>query len=306
MKKTLILAYALSLGYAAWPQGTVIFSNRAGSSSTAAPGAVYAPIYREDPTDPTHRISGNTPTGIPGGTVSYNGAGFVASGQGPTFIATLWALNAPVIGDAANNNLQQVLVNGTAPFRTSTSGSFAGIWVQPTDPAAIPRATQVSDRPAFQIRVWDTRGGAIATWDQLMLPENNEVLRGYSELFTIPFPLGDTLAPPGAPPCLQGLQSFNLFIVPEPSVLVLGFFAAAFLVLFRRRKERNRFSVSKRPLVSSCCETTRIFLRSLTRSATPLFYRLLRTCRADHRPEAEQWRGAKRHIYGSAVPSLGG
>jgi hypothetical protein len=242
-KEIIFASLAITIAQIAWPQGTVIFSNRSGTSTTAAPGAVYAPIYREDPADPTHRISGNTPTGIPGGTASYNGAAFVASGQGPTFIATLWALNAPVTGDAANNNLQQVLVNGTAPFRTSTSGTFAGIWLAPTSPAAIPGATQLTDRPTLQVRVWDTRGGAIATWDQLALPENNEVLRGYSELFTIPFPLGDTLAPPGAPPCLQGLQSFNLFIVPEPSVLVLGFFAAAFLVLFRRRKERNRFNV---------------------------------------------------------------
>jgi hypothetical protein len=240
LTKVFLVFGALLCEQAAFTQGTVIFSNRAGSSSTAAPGAVYAPIYREDPADPTHRISGNTPTGIPGGNASYNGAAFVASGQGPTFVATLWALNAPVIGDAANNNLQQVLVNGTAPFRTSTSGSFAGIWVQPTDPAAIPRATQVSDRPAFQIRVWDTRGGAIATWDQLMLPENNEVLRGYSELFTIPFPLGDTQIPPGAPPCLQGLQSFNLFIVPEPSVWALVFAGAGLVLVYRKYNRREK------------------------------------------------------------------
>ena len=73
-----------------------------------------------------------------------------------------------------------------------------------------------------QVRVWDTRGGTVATWDQLILPQNNNVLRGYSDLFAVPFPLGDTQVPPGPAPCLQGLQSFNLFIIPEPTVLTLG------------------------------------------------------------------------------------
>src|SRR4051794_30588963 len=94
------------LAKSAFAQGTVVFANRAGTSTSAAPGQVLAPIFREDPADPTHRISGNTPAGIPGGNTSYNGAPFVAAGQGPTFTATLWGLNSKtVLGDAANNNL---------------------------------------------------------------------------------------------------------------------------------------------------------------------------------------------------------
>jgi hypothetical protein len=239
--KVLLIFAVLALAEAAFAQGTVVFANRCGNTTTAAPGQLYAPIYREDPADPAHRISGNTAAGVPAGSTSYNGASFVAAGQGPTFIATLWALNAPVTGDAANNNLQQVLLNGAATFGTATSGATAGIWVAPNGPAAIPNASHDTDRPTFQVRVWDTKGGAVATWDQLMLPENDNVLRGYSDLFTDVFPLGNSQAPPNPAPCLQGLQSFNLFVVPEPSALVLGFAGVAFLVLFRRRKERNPF-----------------------------------------------------------------
>jgi len=56
---------------------------------------------------------------LPAGNTSYNGAAFVAAGQGPTFTATLWgALSTSVIGDAANNNLL-LAVNGTTTFGTA-------------------------------------------------------------------------------------------------------------------------------------------------------------------------------------------
>jgi hypothetical protein len=243
MKSIVVIGVALVLARSAVAQGTVRFANRGGASTTAAPGAVFAPVYREDPNDPTRRISGNTANGIPAGTTSYHGAAFVAAGQGPTFTATLWGVNSTTaVGSASQNNLQ-LLLNGTTTFRTSTSANFGGIVNEPPDAAPVPGVVTDSDRATFQVRVWDTRGGTISTWDQLLMPENNEVLRGYSDLFTVPFPLAGILGTPATPPYLQGLESFNLFIVPEPSVLVLGFFAAAFLVLFRRRKERNRFSV---------------------------------------------------------------
>jgi hypothetical protein len=242
MKKIVLIATAVLLAEAALSQGTIRFINRGGTTTTAAPGQVLAPIYREDPKDPTHRISGNTSTGVPAGNTSYDGAAFVAAGQGPTFTATLWGINSTtVVGDSRNNNLV-LLPNGTTIFRTDASGVFAGILYEPQDLAQVPGVVVQTDRATFQIRVWDTRGGAISTWDELMLAQNDNALRGYSDLFTVRFPLGD----PGglsSPPYLQGLQSFNLFIVPEPSVLVLGFPGVAFLLLFRLRKERNRVRV---------------------------------------------------------------
>src|SRR5437667_12756771 len=101
MKQIVLLLGLLVSVQTVLPQGTIVFANRCGITTTAAPGQVYAPIYREDPADPTHRISGNTAAGIPAGSTSSNGASFVASGQGPTFTATLWAINAPVTGYAA-------------------------------------------------------------------------------------------------------------------------------------------------------------------------------------------------------------
>ena len=235
MKANLLIVVLLTSSKAAFSQGQIIFDNRGGITTTAAPGQVLAPIYREDPADPTHRISGNTPAGVPSGTTFFNGAPFLADGQGPTFTATLWGrLSTEVVGNALINNLL-LLENGTTTFRTDTSGILAGIWIQPRDPTPVAGAVNPQDRGTFQVRVWDTRNGAITTWDDVWLPQNNNVLRGYSEVFTVPFSLGDpsTLV---APPHLQGLQSFNVFIVPEPSVLVMAVLAAGCLWLYHRRR----------------------------------------------------------------------
>jgi hypothetical protein len=236
MRAIALICGMVALAQASFAQGTVRFINRGGITTSAAPGQVLAPIYREDPSDPTHRISGNTPNGVIPGNTSYNGAAFVADGQGPTFIAALWALNGPVVGDAADNDLQQVFINGSASFRTATSGTLAGIWIEPAGSAVIQGAIRDTDRPTLQVRVWDTKGGTIATWDQVISSENNAVLRGYSELFTLPFPLGFVSPQPNPDPYLQGLQSFNLFVVPEPSAVALFMVGVGCLIYVRRSR----------------------------------------------------------------------
>ena len=234
----LTAAAALMVTCAAHSQGLIAILNRNGSSTTAAPGQVYAPVYREDPNDPTHRISGSTPNGIPPGNTSYNGAPFIDGNQGISFVVTLWGrISTNVTGTAEGNNLEP-LENGITTFRTNAPASFGGIW-RPTDNNLSPLPGAVTDahRGTFQIRVWDTRGGTIKTWDEVMLAENNNVLRGYSDLFTVPWPLGGTEFPPNPAPYLQGLESFNVFIVPEPSVVVLSLLGLAGGLWFLRHRK---------------------------------------------------------------------
>ena len=70
------------------------------------------------------------------------------------------------------------------------------------------------------------------SWAQALV---SDVPFAYSDLFTVPYPLGGTQVPANPPPYLQGLQSFNVSYVPEPSVIWLGFFSTGLLSLLTAR-----------------------------------------------------------------------
>jgi len=134
------------------------------------------------------------------------------------------------------NNLVQA-GNGSTTFRANTtSGTFAGIWNQPSASATILGITTEAQRATFQVRVWDTRSGQISSWDQALLTPGE--IYGYSDFFTVPYRLGATaVGQPNPAPYLQGLQSFNVqTVVPEPSVIALGVLGAGCLFMLRRRK----------------------------------------------------------------------
>jgi hypothetical protein len=166
--KTIIISACLALiAHQALSQGTINFSNRSGSTTTAAPGQVTAPIYGINPTFPVGRISGNTSTGVPAGTTAYGSTPFLFNDATHTYVATLWGLSSSVglSGGLYNNNLLAATANGSAPMRVNTSGTFAGIWTAPSQPAVIPGVASDTDRPFLQVRVWDTKGGTINTWN---------------------------------------------------------------------------------------------------------------------------------------------
>jgi len=229
MKKILLISAALMLvARAAFSQGEIVFDNRANASGTPGsfPGVVVAPIYDVDPANPSVRKSGNTSAGIPMGGATYSGALLAGTG----FTATLWARNSTAVsGDASANNLALV---GQTTMRTSTTGTSAGrVAASAANARVLDVAPGTTDRGTFQVRVWDSRGGQIATWDQALTTPG--VKLGYSDLFTVPYALTSGI---GTPPNLEGLQSFQLFVVPEPSVIALGVLGAGCLFLLRRRK----------------------------------------------------------------------
>jgi len=239
MKKILLISACLTLAHAAFSQGTIAFNNRTGSSTTAAPGQVTAPVYGLNPAAPTQRISGNTSTGVPAGSTAYGSSPFLFNDASHTYIATLWGLSSSVglTGGAYNNNLLAASANGTATFRVNTSGTFAGIWNAPSSPGVIPGVAVDTDRPFLQVRVWDTKNGTINTWTEALNAWNSgQIALGVSDIFQAAFPLGGTAVPPNTQPNMQGLQSFNVTTVPEPSVIALGFLGAGCLFLLRRRK----------------------------------------------------------------------
>jgi len=217
MKKILLISASLMLAAAAFSQGTIVFDNQA--------TGVKALVYGVDPNNPSQVKSGQTSGGTPAGSTTYGGTLLAGTG----FTATLWAINAAnATGNDAANNLVQV----GAPVAFRAAGLFSG---RVAASAANPIVTDVTDgsqRATFQLRAWDNQGGTITTWAQAVAART---ALGYSPLFTVQSSLGGFGTPPGTPPNLVGLQSFQL-TVPEPSTIALGILGAGCMFLLRRRK----------------------------------------------------------------------
>ena len=222
MKKILLISASLMLAAAAFPQGSVVFDNQA--------TGVKALVYGVDPANPNSPKTGQTSTGTPAGSQTYGGTLLAGTG----FTATLWALNAAnVTGNDAANNLVQV----GAPVAFRAAGLFSGRVAASAANPVVQDVTDASQHATFQLRAWDNQGGTITTWAQAVAART---ALGYSPLFTVQqslggFPTGPGL-PPTTPPNLIGLQSFQLFAVPEPSTIALGILGAGCLFLLRRRK----------------------------------------------------------------------
>jgi hypothetical protein len=230
MTKNLLVAALLVSAVGAFGQGAINFNNRATTTGTGPDAPVVAPIFGVDPACPTCEKQGNPtsnwngttgPTPVPAGTQVYGGVPL----RGTGFSVTLWGANATKTDD------QLVEISRTV-FRTATTLSLQGFIVTPaTAPILQDTPSDATSRAKFQVRVWDNQGGTITSWQQVL--DNPNVARGFSSVFTVPFQLGAGTTPP---PNLIGLESFQLFIVPEPSVIALGVLGAGCLFLLRRRK----------------------------------------------------------------------
>jgi hypothetical protein len=210
MKKTLILALALSSCITAFGQGTVTFANNVTGVMRAR---VYGLENAADLGDPANFVAknGNDASGTPAGTVVYNGVWLDGAG----YSAQLWA------GPDADNLMPTTDAVGNPvilPFRT---GNAAGLIVSTV--VTVPGVAGGGSGVA-QMVAWDNSTGA--TWDEA-------TIRGMSEII----PISGLGAPGGAtPPNSVGLTSFNLFVVPEPSTIALGVLGLGALLVFRRRK----------------------------------------------------------------------
>lgn len=181
-------------------QGTIVYYNR-------ITGSVVAPVYGLEVPDPTVSKIGNSQT--------YTGPALAGAG----YTASLWAGAA---GTAAN--ALTLVPDSLKGFRT---GGFAGAIDNSGQLIAIPGVGEGSSA-ALQLRVWDNLGGTITSWEAALAAG---VAAGSSAVF-------DSLALGGLAPApnMVGLESFNIYVVPEPSTFVLAGLGAAALLIFRRRK----------------------------------------------------------------------
>jgi len=229
MKKNLLVAALLISAVGAFGQGSINFNNRATSGS---PAPVVSPIFGQDPNDPNRPKQGNPAsyavTPVPVGTQTYGGSPLVGTG----FTIALWGANTQQPDSALTDPASVPISVGT--FRVTTNPSLMGFNQPPATSPVVPGVVGgTTDRAKFIVRAWDNKGGTITTWAQV-LQNPTGIAHGESTIFTVNQTLG--LAPTITPPNMQGWESFQLYTVPEPSVIALGVLGAGCLFLLRRRK----------------------------------------------------------------------
>jgi hypothetical protein len=214
MKKTLLTLAVSVLAVGVFAQGTVNFNNR----NTAL--NLFVPIYGATPGNVSESKTGNSAIALPAGTQTYAGALLTGSG----FVAQLFS--AP--GAGAAESALVASANSVTTFRTGTSsGAFAGVTATLANVAADAAVA------TMQVRAWDNSSGLYPTWAQAETAWLAGTIAAGKSLLWDLNAIGGNL---NTPPLPAGMQSFNIYIVPEPSTFLLAGLGAASLLIFRRRK----------------------------------------------------------------------
>jgi hypothetical protein len=141
---------------------------------------------------------------------------------GTGYIAQLWA-------GASAGSMNPITPTVTFGTGANAGYFFGGSRTIPTVPAGSPAF--------FQVRVWEAAAGA--SWDVASVRNGAQVggdTVSYHGAALGPYQSPNLTAPPSTPPNLLGLQSFSLYVVPEPSTIALGVLGLAGLLVLRRRK----------------------------------------------------------------------
>jgi len=263
MKKTLIIGALLAGSLSAYSQGTINYFDRLsdvtvhifapqlltptvettgnqGLATGTAVGGVTADIYQNNTTDGNYGggslqgagVAGTATTGgatvYTGGAIGNTAAGFATPAglynfnNGSDYTVQLWAET-----NGTPASLSPVTQYTTIIYTSATlGGAFKNLTVA-TDPG-IPNSAGGS--ATIALVCWYNGGVGLS----YTAAYNAGDPTGMSPLDTISA-LGGTGSPPNATPNLEGLESFSLAEIPEPSTIALGVIGASTL-LFRRRK----------------------------------------------------------------------
>lgn len=211
MKRLIVLSIMASSAMTAFSQGTVVHNNLI--------TGLRAPILIA-PAHPLTQLQGQpnvvVANSTPLGTTDYGAGAVGASGTG--FTSELYAGPDAATLSAVPGSLQ--------PLRTGAS--FAG-YITVISTLAVPQVG-FNSSGTFQLRAWDNNNGTITSWAQAMA---GTLGRGQSSPFVNSTGGGGT--PATLPSNLTGLTAFNLYTVPEPSLIALGALGLGALLLRRRK-----------------------------------------------------------------------
>lgn len=226
MKKLVLAACAITCAVSVFAQGTVQFNNRIGST------VLQSHIYLS-PANVTSQLTGNGPNDFPAGATSW--AGFtalqgVASGQQPYLAALMYNYSGSGVPTWALTGAGGPAAIGS--FRSTTAG--AGYMAAGID--AYLNGVNGNTAATVRIFAWETKGiynDPTAAWNAWNTGLCNG---GMSKVVNIVTGGPNDPNPPLPAPQMTGLESFNIYLVPEPSTLALAGLGAAAMLIFRRRK----------------------------------------------------------------------
>jgi len=212
MKKLALITLALTCAAGAFAQGTVTFNNRVVGSVVTH---VYAPLAATPSVSRKGNGSADTATGTTdwAGWTGLSGSGYMAA-----------LLSAPGFGQPESSLV------ASSPSTTFRTGAAAGFISGVT--ATLANVGADANAATLEMVVWDNSSGVYSTWSQASVAWlGGLIAAGESGRLDIG-PIGGT----GTPPNLVGLQSFNIYTIPEPTTFALVGLGAASLLIFRRRK----------------------------------------------------------------------
>jgi hypothetical protein len=232
MKKGIIFTASLLVTAGAFAQGTVNVNN-------FQSGSLRAPVYGPELGNSQTQIKGQGPApSIPAGATVYTGQLLAGTG----FTVSIWG-----IGSASYTGPGSLQLMATTTFRTGTGAGLLNTAGFPAGNFIIPVAQAPADgtiatagsKVTLQLRAWQTIGNdpnnaAVNNWaNALAMQASNPA--GSSDAFSPPPDVGGAGQPPAGPPIFTGLTSFNIYTVPEPSLIALGALGLGALLLRRRK-----------------------------------------------------------------------
>jgi hypothetical protein len=220
MKKLILTAIAVTCAVSVFAQGTVVFNNRVVGTTVFH---VYAPLAGQ----PGFSQIGNGTADFAVGSTSWagwtaiGGAG-IAGQYGAS--ATLSQLLGGLGASQPEGSLGAAL-----PITTFRTGAVAGFVAGQT--TSFGNTSWQDTAGTVAMVAWDNSSGLYPTWAQAYTAwTKGLVAAGRSN------PINLTFGGTGTPANLIGMNSFNLYIIPEPSTFALAGLGLASLLVLRRRK----------------------------------------------------------------------